>query len=39
MYAMVISKRGRSRLRRFLLWEVAWNPTAMFDERGAMLTF
>jgi hypothetical protein len=21
------------------LWEVAWNPTALFDERGAMLTF
>lgn len=21
------------------LWEVAWNPTAVFDERGAMLTF
>jgi uncharacterized glyoxalase superfamily protein PhnB len=21
------------------LWEVAWNPTAGFDERGAMLTF
>ena len=20
-------------------WEVAWNPTAVFDERGAMLTF
>jgi predicted enzyme related to lactoylglutathione lyase len=20
-------------------WEVAWNPTAKFDERGAMLTF
>lgn len=21
------------------LWEVAWNPTAVFDERGAMLSF
>jgi len=21
------------------LWEVAWNPTAVFDERGAMLAF
>jgi uncharacterized protein len=21
------------------IWEVAWNPTAVFDERGAMLTF
>lgn len=21
------------------LWEVAWNPTALFDERGAMLSF
>jgi uncharacterized protein len=21
------------------LWEVAWNPTAVFDERGAMITF
>lgn len=21
------------------LWEVAWNPTAIFDERGAMLSF
>jgi catechol 2,3-dioxygenase-like lactoylglutathione lyase family enzyme len=21
------------------LWEIAWNPTAKFDERGAMLTF
>lgn len=20
-------------------WEVAWNPTAVFDDRGAMLTF
>jgi catechol 2,3-dioxygenase-like lactoylglutathione lyase family enzyme len=20
-------------------WEVAWNPTAVFDERGAMITF
>jgi predicted enzyme related to lactoylglutathione lyase len=20
-------------------WEVAWNPTSVFDERGAMLTF
>jgi len=20
-------------------WEVAWNPTALFDERGAMLSF
>jgi predicted lactoylglutathione lyase len=20
-------------------WEVAWNPTAVFDERGAMVTF
>jgi predicted enzyme related to lactoylglutathione lyase len=20
-------------------WEVAWNPTAVFDERGAMLSF
>lgn len=20
-------------------WEVAWNPTAMFDERGAMISF
>ena len=20
-------------------WEIAWNPTAVFDERGAMLTF
>ena len=21
------------------LWEVAWNPTAIFDERGAMVSF
>lgn len=21
------------------LWEVAWNPTSVFDERGAMLSF
>ncbi|NIK67819.1 MULTISPECIES: VOC family protein [unclassified Paenibacillus] len=21
------------------LWEVAWNPTAVFDERGAMISF
>jgi uncharacterized protein len=21
------------------LWEVAWNPTAIFDERGAMISF
>ncbi|WP_042454859.1 VOC family protein [Neobacillus dielmonensis] len=21
------------------LWEVAWNPSAIFDERGAMLSF
>lgn len=21
------------------VWEVAWNPTAVFDERGAMLSF
>ena len=21
------------------LWEVAWNPSSVFDERGAMLTF
>jgi len=21
------------------LWEVAWNPTAVFDERGAMIDF
>ncbi|UOQ87187.1 VOC family protein [Gracilibacillus salinarum] len=21
------------------IWEVAWNPSAVFDERGAMLTF
>lgn len=21
------------------LWEVAWNPTAVFDERGAMVSF
>jgi len=21
------------------LWEVAWNPSAVFDERGAMITF
>lgn len=21
------------------LWEVAWNPTSVFDERGAMITF
>lgn len=21
------------------LWEVAWNPTAVFDKRGAMLSF
>lgn len=21
------------------MWEVAWNPTAVFDERGAMLSF
>lgn len=21
------------------LWEVAWNPTAVFDERGAMLSY
>ncbi|TFE22588.1 VOC family protein [Cohnella luojiensis] len=21
------------------LWEIAWNPTAIFDERGAMITF
>lgn len=21
------------------IWEVAWNPTAVFDERGAMITF
>ncbi|MDF2669290.1 MAG: glyoxalase [Paenibacillus sp.] len=21
------------------LWEIAWNPTALFDERGAMLSF
>jgi uncharacterized glyoxalase superfamily protein PhnB len=21
------------------LWEVAWNPTSIFDERGAMLSF
>ncbi|MFC7440487.1 VOC family protein [Laceyella putida] len=21
------------------LWEVAWNPNALFDERGAMLSF
>jgi hypothetical protein len=21
------------------LWEVAWNPTAVFDERGAMIRF
>jgi predicted enzyme related to lactoylglutathione lyase len=21
------------------VWEVAWNPSAVFDERGAMLTF
>jgi uncharacterized glyoxalase superfamily protein PhnB len=21
------------------LWEVAWNPAALFDERGAMLSF
>lgn len=23
----------------FNLWEVAWNPTAVFDERGAMIHF
>jgi catechol 2,3-dioxygenase-like lactoylglutathione lyase family enzyme len=23
----------------FNLWEVAWNPTAVFDERGAMVSF
>lgn len=23
----------------FNVWEVAWNPTAVFDERGAMLSF
>ncbi len=21
------------------LWEIAWNPTAIFDERGAMISF
>jgi predicted enzyme related to lactoylglutathione lyase len=21
------------------LWEVAWNPTALFDDRGALITF
>ncbi|UOQ50145.1 VOC family protein [Gracilibacillus caseinilyticus] len=21
------------------IWEVAWNPSAVFDERGAMITF
>jgi uncharacterized protein len=21
------------------LWEIAWNPTAVFDERGAMISF
>ncbi|GGG15141.1 VOC family protein [Paenibacillus abyssi] len=21
------------------IWEVAWNPTALFDERGAMISF
>lgn len=20
-------------------WEVAWNPTSVFDERGAMISF
>jgi uncharacterized glyoxalase superfamily protein PhnB len=21
------------------LWEVAWNPSAVFDERGGMISF
>lgn len=23
----------------FNVWEIAWNPTAVFDERGAMVSF